>query len=323
VPLPIERPAEIAADPGVELPNGFLFLFAFDFLSTLQRKNPVGLIEAFKAAFTPGEGPTLVLKTINAHFRPAERDRLRFLIGDRPDIVLLDAMLPPPQMAALFTRADSYVSLHRAEGFGLTLAESMILGKPVVATDFGGNTDFMRPANSYLVDYELTEVGPEGEHYPANGIWAEPSVPHAAQVLREVYDDRDGAAARGARAALDIEAQLNPAAVGAIARRRLERITVSGRGSSSTLPWPIDELEQRVRFPLHGNGGAGLRGKAQRAVMRAIRPYTARERELDEALAVSVRRIALDLEHAQSARERDRARIARLEQELRALRRER
>ena len=72
-------------------------------------------------------------------------------------------------MAALFARADCYVSLHRAEGFGLTLAESMALGKPVIATGFSGNTDFMTPANSYLVDWALTEVGPDAEHYPADG----------------------------------------------------------------------------------------------------------------------------------------------------------
>ena len=94
---------------------------------------------------------------------------------------MVDGALPADRLAALFAAADSYVSLHRAEGFGLTLAESMVLGKPVVATGYSSNVDFMTSNNSYLVDYTLTEVGPEAEHYPANGIWAEPSTEHAAR----------------------------------------------------------------------------------------------------------------------------------------------
>jgi len=322
VPLPVERPEEIAEALPVELPEaGFTFLFAFDFLSTLQRKNPVGLIEAFKQAFAPGEGPVLLLKTTNARFRKQERDRLRYLIGDRSDIVLLDVSLSRPEIAGLFARADCYVSLHRSEGFGLTLAESMILGKPVVATRFGGNTDFMTPANSYLVEYEPTTVGPDGEHYPAEGTWAEPSVEHAAQVLREVWNDRDGAAQRGARARADIEAQLSAEAVGSIARARLQRIARNAFGrhgaATSAPPWPIGELDERVHFDLAGGGTGGARGLARRAALRAIRPYTVQERKLDETMTVAMRRLAIELAEVRAARERDRDRIARLERRLR------
>ena len=221
MPLPVTKPDAGGATIPFEVPDGFVFLFAFDFFSTLERKNPLGLVEAFKRAFEPGEGPTLLLKTINARFRPEARERLRHAIGDRDDIRLVDALLEPDQMAALFQRADSYVSLHRAEGYGLTLAESMALGKPVVATGFSGNTDFMTPANSYLVDWTLTDVGPDAEHYPEDGTWAEPSLEHAAATLREVVADPEAAAARGARAAADIAAWLTPAAVGEIARKRL------------------------------------------------------------------------------------------------------
>ena len=323
VPLPVEAPDEVAATLPVALPEApFTFLFAFDFLSTLERKNPVGLIEAFKQAFAPGEGPVLILKTTNARFRKQERDRLRHHIGDRGDIAILDADFSRAEIAGLFARADCYVSLHRSEGFGLTLAESMIQGKPVVATRFGGNTDFMTPANSYLIEYEPVAVGPDAEHYPAEGTWAEPSIEHAAHVLREIWADRDAAAQRGAQARKDIEANLSAEAVGAIARARLQRIArnvlLRPAVADETTPWPIGELEHRLEFDLgSGAGSTGPRGVARRAMLRAIRPYTVQERQLDRAMTVAMRRLAMELAEVRAARERDRARIARLERRLR------
>ena len=96
------------------------------------------------------------------------------------------------------------MSLHRSEGFGLTPAESMYLGKPVIATGWSGNLDFMTHENSYLVDYELVPVGAEGAPYPADGMWAEPDLDHAARLMRRVFTERDEAAAKGARAAADL-----------------------------------------------------------------------------------------------------------------------
>ncbi|WCB96574.1 glycosyltransferase [Baekduia alba] len=315
VPLPVEKPAEIAADHGLDVPDApWTFLFAFDFLSTLQRKNPLGLIEAFTRAFAPGEGPVLVLKTTNARFRPQEVDRLRYAAGGRDDVVMVDGALPSDRLAALFAACDSYVSLHRAEGFGLTLAEAMVLGKPVVATGYSSNVDFMTASNSYLVDYTLTEVGPEAEHYPANGTWAEPSVEHAAQLLREIWEDRDAARARGERGRRDVEAQLNLDAVGAIARKRLERIPARKDDGvvHEALPYPLSELEARLGFPLHAEGG-GVKGTAKRAALKAIRPYSVAERQLDEALVASLRHLARRVETLEAERARDRDRLARLE----------
>ena len=103
-------------------------------------KNAAGLIEAFARAFAPGEGPRLLLKTINGRLRPRPRPSSGAKIAERPDIELIDTYLDPAQNAALLARADCYVSLHRSEGFGLTLAESMALGTPVIATGYSGNT---------------------------------------------------------------------------------------------------------------------------------------------------------------------------------------
>jgi hypothetical protein len=238
LPPPVERPATAAVPLRLGLPDGFLFLFAFDYLSTVQRKNPVGLIEAFKRAFAPGEGPQLLIKTINGPLRPLSEEEVLWAVDGREDIHVVDRSLSGEELNGLMAACDCYVSLHRAEGFGLTLAEAMAIGKPTIATRYSGNVDFMDDANSYLVDYEIGRVGPECEIYPPEGEWAEPSVEHAAELMRRVYEDRDEAARRGARAAADIERRLSRAATGAAMRSRLQELaaSVNGRRSGARRP---------------------------------------------------------------------------------------
>ena len=124
---------------------------------------------------------------------------------------------------------DCYVSLHRAEGFGLTMAEAMAIGKPVIGTGYSGNVDFMTSENSYLVDYTIGRVGPDCEIYPPEGEWADPSVEHAAQLMRRVLSEPAEAAAKGQRARADVERQLSPAATGQSMRKRLEHLAGRSR----------------------------------------------------------------------------------------------
>jgi glycosyltransferase involved in cell wall biosynthesis len=206
------------------VPDGFLYLFMFDYYSTVQRKNPVGLIEAFSRAFADGEGPRLLIKTFNAPQRPIDEEQLLWAIGDRSDIHLVDASLTAEERDAVLAACDCYVSLHRSEGFGLTLAEAMAAGKPVIGTRYSGNLDFMNERNSFLVDYTLTRVGPDGQIYPADGTWAEPDLDHAAALLRRVYDDPDGAARIAHQAREDIARELSEQAAGQRMRRRLQEL---------------------------------------------------------------------------------------------------
>ncbi len=101
------------------------------------------------------------MKSINGHHRLNELERLRAALLHRPDITIIDAYLEPDHKIALTASCDCYVSLHRSEGFGFTMAEAMALGKPVIATAYGGNLDFMTDENSYLVPYKFVPVGPD------------------------------------------------------------------------------------------------------------------------------------------------------------------
>ncbi len=242
LPPPVSAPAP-TAPVRLGVPDGFLFLFIFDYMSTLQRKNPVGLIEAFRRAFSAGEGARLLIKTINAPLRPLHEEALLDAARGRADIHIVDRSLSPEEMDGLIADCDCYVSLHRSEGFGLTMAEAMAVGKPVIATAYSGNVDFMNRENSLLVDYELTHVGPGVEIYPPEGDWAEPSVEHAAALMRQVYDDPAAGAALGARAREDIARTLSPQATGAAMRGRLTQL------ASATPAGRTRQIRRRLRLP--------------------------------------------------------------------------
>jgi glycosyltransferase involved in cell wall biosynthesis len=200
----------------------FTFLFAFDLFSTLERKNPFGLISAFREAFEPGEGPRLLIKTSNGDNRPEELERLRIAALGRPDIEIVDAFVAPERRDALIAGCDCYVSLHRAEGFGLTLAEAMAAGRPTIATGFSGNLDFMTADTSYLIDSRPAPVEAGSDIYPAGASWREPDLHAATAAMRRVYDDPDAARALGERGREHVRVLLSPAAVGARARDRLQ-----------------------------------------------------------------------------------------------------
>ena len=108
------------------------------------------------------------------------------------------------ELDALFHHCDAYVSLHRSEGFGLTIAEAMYLGKPAVATAYSGVKDFMTGANSYSVGYSLTELEHDYGPYQKGKVWADPDLDDAAAQMRRVFENPDEAARKGVRAAADI-----------------------------------------------------------------------------------------------------------------------
>lgn len=173
----------------LQLPTSrFLYLYVFDFNSYLSRKNPFALIQAFQAAFHADEASVgLVLKTMNSDPTNKMWHRFKNLCKRDRRITLVDRTMSRPDILALINACDAYVSLHRSEGFGRTLAEAMLLGKPVIGTNFSGTTDFLSAKNGYPVKWKRRRVD-AGEYafietYD-NAWWANPSVTHATHQLR-------------------------------------------------------------------------------------------------------------------------------------------
>ena len=226
MPLPFASP-EVDKEftfQSVGVEEKFTFLFTFDFGSVMKRKNPDGAIEAFKKAFAPNEGPQLIIKSINGDTRPREFEQLMWARDGRNDIVLLDKYLDNDENAALISLSDCYVSLHRSEGLGLTMAEAMLLKKPVIATGYSGNLDFMNTENSYLVPWKYTLVGSGADAYPRNAKWAEPDLNEAARLMRYVYENQDAAREVGERARTSIEMNFSTKVTGERMHKRLKEL---------------------------------------------------------------------------------------------------
>jgi glycosyltransferase involved in cell wall biosynthesis len=179
-------------------PDRFTFLFTFHMLSVMERKNPLGLIRAFRQAFPADEKASLILKTSFGDRHPAQLQELRDAADGAP-ITIIDQVFSPDEVLSLMNACDAYVSLHRSEGLGLTLAEAMLMGKPVIATAFSGNMDFMTPENSLLVRYERVKLAKPIPPYEADLEWAEPSIEEAAQYMRSLYEDQEWAREIGER----------------------------------------------------------------------------------------------------------------------------
>lgn len=291
VPIPIEeppRPNLTRTDVG--LPEGFVFLFVFDFASA-ERKNPTAVVEAFRRAFAPGEGPSLVLKSINGRERkPRQLHELRAAAADRPDVHVVDGYVSVAERDAYVALCDCFVSLHRSEGLGLTMAEAMSHGKPVIATGYSGNLELMDHHTAHLVPHRLVPVPESWWAYAPGAEWAEPDVEAAAGLMRRVYEDQAGARQLGvaARAAILERFSVERAADFARARFDAVRRESLARSERASLVRAVGVVNEG---PDQGLSGArGPVGLLRRALARVLWPQLEEQHRFDrEALEQLVR----------------------------------
>lgn len=237
MPVPVRAPAPVhVGREQVRMPPGFVFASAMDLNSVLERKNPLGLLSAFAAAFQPGEGPWLYLKVMNGVRYPGQMAHLRAAAADRGDVVLVDEVFTPEEAVAVPALADCYVSLHRSEGLGLSLMEAMAHGTPVVATGYSGNMDFMRADNSFPVPYALAGVPAGCSPYREGARWASPDLREAARILRKVWTQPAWAAEVGRRGQEELLASRSTAATGRLMKRRLAEIQKLRYGAARPRP---------------------------------------------------------------------------------------
>jgi glycosyltransferase involved in cell wall biosynthesis len=197
MPLPVEVEQPLVT-PFVEqmIGGAFCVLSIFDFNSRIERKNPIGSIRAFRKAFpSENKDAKLILKTINKSSNNAQFDLIMREIGDDERIVVVDGILSRNELCALIASVDVFLSLHRSEGLGRPLVEAMLLGTPVVATQWSGPEDYLTTDTGYPIRSKLSPVL-EGEYPHAAGEWADPDLEQAAQALRTIYTNKEDARSR-------------------------------------------------------------------------------------------------------------------------------
>lgn len=201
----------------------FLFLMMYDTYSIQERKNPKGCINAFKRAFKHNDVSVgLVIKVNNAN--EAELAELEQEVGEYKNIYIIAQTINRYEVDSLISCCDSFVSLHRSEGFGLVLAESMAMGKTVIATNWSGNVDFMKHDNSICIDYELKQLNRDYGPYKAYQHWAEPDLEQATHMMRKLVANPTYANKLGFMAKFFIEEKFSPSSVGKIMKKRIDQI---------------------------------------------------------------------------------------------------
>lgn len=191
--------------------NAFAVFYNFSYKSGLDRKNPEGAIRAFAKALSGRKDALMVLKTVASSEYPERVQELRGLVDElriADKVKFFDDYLTQRDVLNMTNACDVYLSLHRAEGFGLGIAEAMSLGKPVIVTDYSSTTEFCDASNSIPVGYAIVKMGAsDNKLYSAAEKWAEPDVDEAAQALSRLYADPKLRAALGTAARESILAQ--------------------------------------------------------------------------------------------------------------------
>lgn len=168
----------------------FLYLMMYDSSSCMERKNPTAVMRAFKQAYgKERQDVGLVIKICNC--KDADEEAINQELEGYHNIYLIKETLSRDKVNSLIQNVDVVVSLHRAEGFGLVMAEAMLLGTPTIATNWSSNTEFMNSDVACMVDYRLVTIEKDLPPFKAGNRWAEPDIHQAADYMKKLYEDKE------------------------------------------------------------------------------------------------------------------------------------
>lgn len=205
----------------------FVFFHMSDVLSMPERKNPLGVVKAFRKAFVsnPDKQVKLLLKVSNLAHQPELETQINAEIEEDSRIIIVNGYLDRDKLNNLMGSIDCYVSLHRAEGFGLPIAEAMCLGKPVIATMWSGNADFMNAENSLPIKFELIKLEKTIGPYEKGQVWAEPCLDDAAEKMYHLVGNSELQESIGEAAKLTICQHFSPESSGQAIKARIDELT--------------------------------------------------------------------------------------------------
>jgi len=228
IPYPIEIDVDDHKDEEAESfynKNSFNFFFMFDYNSTLERKNTLNLINAFEKAFGKNDPKvSLTIKTSKSSKFVQERELLESHVKEFQNVKIIEKIYDKQTLYKIIKGCDSYISLHRSEGFGLTMAEAMYFGKPVIATNYSGNLEFMNHDNSFLVDFKKTKLNSLINNYDADTIWSEPNIDHAAELMKLVKENSDIVKNKAINGQITILTDFSVKKIGDIINNRVKEI---------------------------------------------------------------------------------------------------
>lgn len=244
-----------------------LFLFCFDLRSYIARKNPLAVLKAFEHVYDARSEKDirLVIKLQGQESSTQASIGLKQFLTRvessiaRERIIVIDNVFTDNEIKNLVRCCDCFVSLHRSEGFGRGMAEAMLLGKPVVATGYSGNLEFMNDRNSCLVRYRLIEVGEDNYPHGENQVWADPDIEHAVSHMLRLVDDRNYGRALGRTASQDMRTHFSNRAIGLRYKRRIDEILRMNSNSEPRRNISWTQSEKQSSTMKAGNETHGVR----------------------------------------------------------------
>jgi len=231
IPYPVKAPTDERYDrKHFNLPKDkFLFFMMYNSGSIMERKNPIGTLEAFKKAFDKDNSNVGLVIKINEMEDSSEIARIKDFFDGYTSIYFITTNMSKVEVNSLVKVVDVLVSLHRAEGFGLGMAEAMLVGTPTIATNWSANTEFMNSEVACMVDYELIEIKEDYGLFKKGYRWADADINQAAEYMKKLYQDADFAMNMADNAKKFIEEKLSIESAVKLVKDRVEQIYLEKR----------------------------------------------------------------------------------------------